>query len=77
MHLRQAYIVSDRASDQFEGLHLKTSRVCLHPGWGGFTPLHYAALHGNRALVDLFLNNGADPNLACDSGQTAFHFGCR
>lgn len=77
VHLRQAYIVSDRASDQFEGLHLKTSRVCLHPGWGGFTPLHYAALHGNRALVDLFLNNGADPNLACDSGQTAFHFGCR
>lgn len=77
VHLRQAYIFSDRASDQFEGLHLKTSCVCLHPGWGGFTPLHYAALHGNRALVDLFLSNGADPNLACDSGQTAFHFGCR
>lgn len=50
---------------------------CLPSGWGGFTPLHYAALHGNRALVDLFLNNGADPNLTCDAGQTAFHFGCR
>lgn len=49
----------------------------VHPGWGGFTPLHYAALHGNRAMVDLFLSNGADPNVACDAGQTAFHFGCR
>ncbi|KAM6916613.1 uncharacterized protein FYW49_009613 [Xenentodon cancila] len=46
-------------------------------GWGGFTPLHYAALHGNRALVDFFLSSGADPNMTCDSGQTAFHFACR
>ncbi|XP_061600992.1 putative ZDHHC-type palmitoyltransferase 6 [Cololabis saira] len=46
-------------------------------GWGGFTPLHYAALHGNRALVDFFLSCGADPNMTCDSGQTAFHFACR
>uniref|UniRef100_A0A3Q0T0V3 Palmitoyltransferase n=1 Tax=Amphilophus citrinellus TaxID=61819 RepID=A0A3Q0T0V3_AMPCI len=45
--------------------------------WGGFTPLHYAALHGNRALVDLFLSAGADPNLTCDAGQTAFHFACQ
>lgn len=51
--------------------------VCLYPGWGGFSPLHYAALHGNRALVDIFLSNGADPNLTCDAGQTAFHFACR
>ncbi|XP_078129732.1 uncharacterized protein LOC144532697 [Sander vitreus] len=46
-------------------------------GWGGFTPLHYAALHGNRSMVDLFLSNGADPNMTCDAGQTAFHFACR
>ncbi|KAM3863325.1 LOW QUALITY PROTEIN: uncharacterized protein ACN63O_013264 [Diretmus argenteus] len=51
--------------------------ILKQKGWGGFTPLHYAALHGNRALVDLFLSNGADPNLACDAGQTAFHFACR
>lgn len=51
--------------------------VCVPPGWGGFTPLHYAALHGNRTLVDLFLSNAADPNLTCDAGQTAFHFACR
>ncbi|XP_028982976.1 putative ZDHHC-type palmitoyltransferase 6 [Betta splendens] len=51
--------------------------VLKHKGWGGFTPLHYAALHGNRILVELFLSNGADPNLTCGSGQTAFHFACR
>ncbi|KAG8000089.1 putative protein S-acyltransferase 23, partial [Nibea albiflora] len=51
--------------------------ILKQKGWGGFTPLHYAALHGNRAMVDLFLSNGADPNMACDAGQTAFHFGCR
>lgn len=61
----------------FKALHLKPSCVSCHLGWGGFTPLHYAALHGNRVLVDLFLSNGADPNLTCDAGQTAFHFGCR
>ncbi|KAF3708269.1 putative ZDHHC-type palmitoyltransferase 6 [Channa argus] len=51
--------------------------VLKQKGWGGFTPLHYAALHGNRALVDFFLSNGADPNVTCDAGQTAFHFACR
>ncbi|XP_046886158.1 palmitoyltransferase akr1 isoform X1 [Hypomesus transpacificus] len=51
--------------------------VLKHKGWGGFTPLHVAALHGNRAMVDLVLSNGADPNLTCDAGQTAFHFACR
>ena len=49
----------------------------VYSGWGGFTPLHYAALHGHRALVDFFLSTGADPNLTCDAGQTAFHFACR
>lgn len=51
--------------------------VLKHKGWGGFSPLHYAALHGNRSMVDLFLSNGADPNLTCDAGQTAFQFACR
>ncbi|XP_076831015.1 palmitoyltransferase ZDHHC13 isoform X2 [Brachyhypopomus gauderio] len=45
-------------------------------GWCGFTPLHFAALHGNRPVADLLLNNGADPNVPCDAGQTAFHFAC-
>ncbi len=77
-HARLMLLVTDPAG-QFEHLHPQTLMccVCRHAGWGGFTPLHYAALHGNRALVDLFLSNGADPNLTCDAGQTAFHFGCR
>uniref|UniRef100_A0A3B3B7K5 Palmitoyltransferase n=1 Tax=Oryzias melastigma TaxID=30732 RepID=A0A3B3B7K5_ORYME len=45
--------------------------------WAGFTALHYAAIHGNRAIVELFLSNGADPNCMCDAGQTAFHFACQ
>lgn len=49
----------------------------VYLGWGGFSPLHYAALHGNRSLVDFFLSAGADPNVTCDAGQTAFHFACR
>ncbi|CAL8256622.1 unnamed protein product [Lota lota] len=51
--------------------------ILKQKGWGGFTPLHYAALHGNRPLVDNLLSNGADPNLTSDAGQTSFHFACR
>ncbi|XP_008427938.1 putative ZDHHC-type palmitoyltransferase 6 [Poecilia reticulata] len=59
-------------------LFVQNDRTILrHTGWGGFSPLHYAALHGNRSLVDFFLSSGADPNMTCDSGQTAFHFACR
>ncbi|KAJ8250745.1 hypothetical protein COCON_G00226670 [Conger conger] len=46
-------------------------------GWGGFTPLHYAAYQGNRGLAALLLSNGADTNTPCDAGQTPFHFACR
>ncbi|TRY83636.1 hypothetical protein DNTS_003865 [Danionella cerebrum] len=46
-------------------------------GWGGFTALHFAALHGNRPVAELLLKNGADPNIPCDAGQTPFHFACR
>ncbi|XP_041116948.1 putative ZDHHC-type palmitoyltransferase 6 [Polyodon spathula] len=46
-------------------------------GWSGFTPLHYAAFQGNRGLVELLLQHGADPNLPNDAGQTPFHFACR
>ncbi|XP_076142392.1 uncharacterized protein LOC143124619 isoform X1 [Alosa pseudoharengus] len=51
--------------------------VLKQKGWSGFTALHFAALHGNRAVGDLLLDSGADPNLPCDSGQTPFHFACR
>jgi len=28
-------------------------------------------------VAELLLNNGADPNIPCDAGQTPFHFACR
>ncbi|XP_048061198.1 putative ZDHHC-type palmitoyltransferase 6 isoform X2 [Megalobrama amblycephala] len=51
--------------------------VLKQKGWGGFTALHFAALHGNRPVAELLLNSGADPNIPCDAGQTPFHFACR
>lgn len=51
--------------------------VLKQKGWGGFTALHFAALNGNRAVAELLLNSGADPNIPCDAGQTPFHFACR
>ncbi|XP_030627805.1 putative ZDHHC-type palmitoyltransferase 6 [Chanos chanos] len=51
--------------------------VLKQKGWGGFTALHFAALHGNRPVAELLLNSGADPNIPCDAGQTAFHFASR
>ncbi|XP_059179781.1 putative ZDHHC-type palmitoyltransferase 6 [Centropristis striata] len=81
-------VCSDSGGDIFDCIQRGNIEQCIQflqndrsvlkeRGWGGFTPLHYAALHGNRGLVDLFLSNGADPNLTCDAGQTAFHFACR
>ncbi|XP_018621687.2 palmitoyltransferase akr1 isoform X2 [Scleropages formosus] len=46
-------------------------------GWGGFSPLHYAALQGNRPLVNLLVSHGADCNALCQAGQTPFHFASR
>lgn len=40
-------------------------------GPGGASPLMYAALYGDAALVRSFLERGADPNVADDSGATA------
>ncbi|KAJ0005151.1 hypothetical protein NQD34_011365 [Periophthalmus magnuspinnatus] len=81
-------ICSVSGGDIFDCIQRGNLEQCIHfiqndrsilkqKGWGGFTPLHYAALHGSRSMVDLFLSNGADPNLTCDAGQTAFQFACR
>ncbi|TNN71818.1 putative protein S-acyltransferase 23 [Liparis tanakae] len=81
-------VCSDSGGDIFDCIQKGNIEQCIQclqndrsvlkeTGWGGFTPLHYAALHGTRSLVDLFLGNGADPNRPCDGGQTAFHFACR
>lgn len=31
----------------------------------GNTPLYYAAMHGNNALIEFLLRNGANPNTLC------------
>jgi uncharacterized protein len=38
---------------------------------GGWTPLHAAALHGDRSLVELFINRGADAKMTSDDGKDA------
>jgi ankyrin repeat protein len=40
-------------------------------GRGGTTPLMYAALYGDAALLDRMLAAGADPNIRNDAGATA------
>ncbi|KAI4877635.1 hypothetical protein NFI96_022987 [Prochilodus magdalenae] len=64
-------------SEQVTQLIQHDHTVLKQKGWGGFTALHFAALHGNRPIAELLLSSGADPNVPCDAGQTPFHFACR
>jgi hypothetical protein len=43
----------------------------------GYTPLAYAAMKGNPAMVELFLRNGADPALASREGDTPVELALR
>ncbi|KAL6487200.1 hypothetical protein MHYP_G00038260 [Metynnis hypsauchen] len=65
------------AIEQVAELIQHDQTVLQQKGWGGFTALHFAALHGNRPIAELLLSSGADPNIPCDAGQTPFHFACR
>ena len=62
-----------RAGDQSAAKKLLSEdpTVVNRRGPGGSTPLMYAVLYGNAATVQLFLNNGADPNVKNDAGATA------
>src|ERR1051326_1278624 len=62
-----------RAGDQTAAKKLLTEdpQVVNRKGPGGSTPLMFAVLYGNAATVQLFLNNGADPNIRNDAGATA------
>ena len=41
----------------------------------GWTPLHYAAVEGNKEVVELLITKGADVNAKDDqSGETPLHF---
>ncbi len=44
-------------------------------GPGGSTPLMFAALYGDAAMVRELLEGGADPNIANDAGATALMWG--
>ncbi|XP_063048374.1 putative ZDHHC-type palmitoyltransferase 6 [Engraulis encrasicolus] len=63
--------------EQCARLIQRDSSVLTEKGWGGFTALHFAALHGNRAVAELLLDSGADTNAPCHAGHTPFHFACR
>ena len=39
----------------------------------GRTPLHFAAIHGKKELVQLLIINGANVKIADDSGKTPLH----
>jgi Ankyrin repeats (3 copies) len=43
----------------------------------GYTPLAYAAMKGNPAMIELFLRNGADPALVTRDGETAVELALR
>ncbi|MDP9236857.1 MAG: ankyrin repeat domain-containing protein [Chloroflexota bacterium] len=60
------------------GRHFENCRLLLEHGahvnaqqHGGFTALHAAAQHGDRALAELFLSHGADASMATDESKTA------
>jgi ankyrin repeat protein len=52
-----------------------------YPGSGsvetGLTPLHFAALTGNRTMTEFLLEHGADPNACSDYGETPLHLTLR
>ena len=54
---------------------LKADPEAIHrKGPGGSTPLHFAALHGNRQAATQLLAQGANPNAANDAGATPLHW---
>uniref|UniRef100_A0A8C8IME8 Ankyrin repeat family A protein 2 n=1 Tax=Oncorhynchus tshawytscha TaxID=74940 RepID=A0A8C8IME8_ONCTS len=42
----------------------------------GFTPLMWAAAHGQIAVVEFLLQNGADPNLLAKGRESALSLAC-
>jgi ankyrin repeat protein len=38
-----------------------------------FYPLHYASCHGNQKLIDLLINNGANPFVKSVNGLNMLH----
>lgn len=56
---------------QFERLLKENPTAARGQGYGGSTPLMFAALYGDTRSISLLLRNGADPNKRNDAGATA------
>eukprot|EP01127_Copromyxa_protea_P012570 TRINITY_DN3299_c0_g1_i2.p2 TRINITY_DN3299_c0_g1~~TRINITY_DN3299_c0_g1_i2.p2 ORF type:complete len:240 (-),score=54.50 TRINITY_DN3299_c0_g1_i2:159-878(-) len=66
--------VSDGDVEIVEDLLRQNPTLVNFKDEGGMTGLHWAADGGNLALIELFLNHGANPNDQDEEGQTALHF---
>lgn len=58
--------------DQMDTVHPDPESITT-----GLTPLHFAALIGNRAMTKFFLDHGADPNALSEHGETPLHLNQR
>ena len=68
VHLIEAIRADDRA--RISGALSNGGGPVDGRGPGGATPLMYAALYADKALVQMLLDRGADPNVADDSAAT-------
>ena len=66
--------MSENMREQFEQYVKENPSIVTDADELGFTQLHYEALAGNLALVNVLLANGADKNVRTKSGKRAIDF---
>ena len=66
--------MSENMREQFEQYVKEHPSIVSDADELGFTQLHYEALAGNLALVNVLLANGADKNIRTKSGKRAIDF---
>ncbi|KAK5852380.1 hypothetical protein PBY51_023852 [Eleginops maclovinus] len=60
----------------FLASRIEQETVINHQDEEGFTPLMWAAAHGQIAVVEFLLQNGADPNLLAKGRESALSLAC-